>query len=99
MGGGLLKISLNLIKYNTARKHVHVVRTRITEARIASVSNLNVFRYARSTSSNWLLIRSELMRRLDVVKQYGFHYLRTTFKQRENRSILIRIAPRIHLIL
>lgn len=27
------------------------------------------------------------MRRLDVVKQYGFHYLRTTFKQRESLDI------------
>lgn len=36
------------------------------------------------------------MRRLDVVKQYGFHYLRTTFK---NRSILIITNESFHFFL
>lgn len=73
---------------------MHVVHTRITAARIASASNLNVFRYACSTSSNCLLIRSRLCDGLTWLSNTVF----ITFAphlNNENRSILIRIVPRI----
>lgn len=73
---------------------MHVVHTRITAARIASASNLNVFRYACSTSSNCLLIRSRLCDGLTWLSNTVF----ITFAphlNNENCSILIRIVPRI----
>lgn len=73
---------------------MHVVHTRIMAARIASASNLNVFRYACSTSSNCLLIRSRLCDGLTWLSNTVF----ITFAphlNNENRSILIRIVPRI----